>query len=154
MHFMSPLPIHFVLLTVHCSTALCTFVTCGSGWCDGLLAVLNGDWTDVDIHIVDVMWFVTCGSGWCDGLLAVLNGDWTDVDIHIVDVMWFVQLKPIMPLFCTKIRHCKKQSPLSQWQSAVLWIYQLMNALQNELLLPLLQPQHHSNLDFFNIYVF
>jgi len=52
--------------------------------------VLNADWTDVDIHIVDVMWFVTCGSGRCDGLLAVLNGDWTDVDIHIVDVMWFV----------------------------------------------------------------
>ena len=63
LYMISPLPIRFVLLTVHCLTAVCTFVTCGSGRCDGLLAVLNGDWTDVDIHIVDVMWFVTCGSG-------------------------------------------------------------------------------------------
>jgi len=28
---MSPLLIHFVLLIVHCSTVVCTFVTCGSG---------------------------------------------------------------------------------------------------------------------------
>jgi hypothetical protein len=34
LYMMSPLPIHLVLSIVQCSTAVCTFVTCGSGWCD------------------------------------------------------------------------------------------------------------------------
>jgi hypothetical protein len=43
--------------------------------------------------------------GGVTSLLAVLNRDWTRVNIHIVDVIWFVQLKPIMPVFCTNRRH-------------------------------------------------
>ena len=41
-------------------------------------------------------------------LLAVLNRDLTDVDIHIIEVMRFVELKPIIPLFCTHRRHSYK----------------------------------------------
>ena len=87
-----------------------------------------------------VMWRVTGSAEWrldrC-------------VYIYIVDVMWFVLLKPIIPLLCTKIRHCKKYFQLPQWQSAILWIYQLMNALNNELHMPMVQTQYHSELHIF-----
>jgi len=55
---LSPLLIPFVLLIVHCSTVVCTFLNVGVGDVTSLLAVLNGDWTHVNIYIMDVMGFV------------------------------------------------------------------------------------------------